>query len=94
MIVYNKYTNLRDHVWYSSSNVIYSECIDSDTELKTLKIVFKEGRTYMYRDVNVEDYIGSMIKTWEHQLENGEADDQLEFDAFALTVERLAEAQG
>ena len=57
MIVYNKYTNLRDHVWYSSSNVIYSECIDSDTELKTLKIVFKEGRTYMYRDVNVEDYI-------------------------------------
>ena len=45
-------------------------------------------------DINVEDYIGSMIKTWEHQLENGEADDQLEFDAFALTVERLAEAQG
>ena len=45
-------------------------------------------------DINVEDYIGSMIKTWEQQLENGEADDQLEFDAFALTVERLAEAQG
>ena len=57
MIVYNKYTNLRDHVWYSSSNIVYSECIDSDTEFKTLKIVFKEGRTYMYRDVDVEDYI-------------------------------------
>ena len=57
MIVYNKYTNLRDHVWYSSSNVVYSECIDSDTEFKTLKVVFKGGRTYMYRDVDVEDYI-------------------------------------
>lgn len=57
MIVYNKYTNLRDHTWYDSSNVVYSECIDSDTEKKTLKIVFKQGRTYLYRDVDVEDYI-------------------------------------
>lgn len=57
MIVYNKYTNLRDHTWYDSSNIVYSECIDSDTEKKTLKIVFKQGRTYLYRDVDVEDYI-------------------------------------
>lgn len=57
MITYNKYTNLRDHVWYDSSNVVYSECIDTDNEFKTLKIVFKEGRTYLYKSVDVEDYI-------------------------------------
>ena len=45
-------------------------------------------------DISVEDYIDSMIKTWEHKLEHEEADDQLEFDAFVLTVERLAETQG
>lgn len=57
MIIYNKYTNLRDHTWYDSSNVVYSECIDTDKPEKTLKIVYKQGRTYLYRDVNVDDYI-------------------------------------
>lgn len=57
MITYSKYTNLRDHVWYDSSNVVYSECIDTDNEFKTLKIVFKQGRTYLYKKVDVEDYI-------------------------------------
>jgi hypothetical protein len=45
-------------------------------------------------DISVDDYIGDMVKWWEHQLEHGEADDQLEFDGFAYTVERLTEAQG
>lgn len=57
MIIYNKYTGQRDHTWYNSSNVVYSECIDSDNEYKTLKIIFKGGRTYLYKNVDVEDYI-------------------------------------
>lgn len=57
MIAYNKYTDNRDHTWYNSSNVLYSKCIDTETDLKTLEIVFKQGRTYLYRDVTVDDYI-------------------------------------
>ena len=57
MIVYNKYTNSRDYTWYDSSNIVYSECIDTTEEEKTLKIVFKQGRTYIYRKVDVNDYL-------------------------------------
>lgn len=57
MIVYNKYLNSRDNTWYDSSNVVYSECIDTSDKFKTLKIVFKQGRTYLYKNVEVEDYI-------------------------------------
>lgn len=57
MISYNKYINKVDHTWYDSSNVVYSSCYDSETENKALKIVFKGGRTYLYRDVAVEDYV-------------------------------------
>lgn len=62
MIVYNRYINQEDHVWYDSSNLIYSKCYDRDGgEKKTLKIVFKGGRTYLYSDVDVKDYM--MLKT-------------------------------
>lgn len=57
MIVYNKYVNSRDYTWYDSSNIIYSECIDTNQEFKTLKIVFKGGRQYIYENVNPSDYI-------------------------------------
>lgn len=57
MITYNKYTNNEDYTWYDSSNVIFSKCYDNNTETKTLKIVFKNGRTYLYKDVNTTDYI-------------------------------------
>jgi hypothetical protein len=57
MIVYNKYTNSRDYTWYDSSNIVFSECIDTTEEEKTLKIVFKQGRTYIYRKVDVNDYL-------------------------------------
>lgn len=57
MIIYNKYTNSRDYTWYDSSNIIFSECIDTTEEEKTLKIVFKQGRTYIYRKVDVNDYL-------------------------------------
>lgn len=57
MIVYNKYVNSRDYTWYDSSNIIYSECIDTTEVEKTLKIVFKQGRSYLYRKVDVNDYL-------------------------------------
>lgn len=46
-----------DRVWYDSSNVFYSECEDGDTAKKTLRVVFKNGATYQYHDVDVNDYI-------------------------------------
>ena len=56
-IVYNKYVNNRDHTWYDSSNVLYSVCYDTNAEKKSLKVVFKQGRTYLYKDVDVKDYL-------------------------------------
>lgn len=57
MIIYNKYINNEDYVWYDSSNVIFSKCYDNNQTTKTLKVVFKNGRTYVYKDVNAGDYI-------------------------------------
>lgn len=57
MIIYNRYLDGKDHTWYDSTNVIYSLCYDNNEATKTVKIVFKNGRTYVYRNVNVEDYI-------------------------------------
>lgn len=56
-IIFNKYINSRDHTWYDSSNVKYSECIDNDETKKVLKVTFKGGQTYIYRDVDVSDYV-------------------------------------
>lgn len=57
MITYNKYVNNEDHTWYDSSNVVYSVCYDNNESFKNVKIVFQKGRTYLYRDVNVNDYL-------------------------------------
>lgn len=57
MIIYNKYINSRDYTWYDSSNIYYSECVDTHSDTKTLKITFKGGRTYLYKDVSVADYL-------------------------------------
>lgn len=58
MITFNRYVNQEDHVWYDSSNIVYSKCYDTQASLnKTVKIVFKGGRTYVYRDVDANDYL-------------------------------------
>ena len=58
MIVFNRYVNQEDHTWYDSSNVVYSKCYDTQsTKFKTLKIVFKGGRTYLYKDVDADLYL-------------------------------------
>lgn len=71
-IKFSKYDNSKnpeiDYVWYDSSNVVYSELIDYDNKKKELKIVFGKGQTYLYKDVDVNDY--TMFK---NSLSNGEA---------------------
>lgn len=57
MKTFERYIDSKDCVWYDSSNIIYSECKDNQSDTKPLKIVFKQGRTYLYSDVSVEDYI-------------------------------------
>lgn len=56
-ITYNRYINNEDHTWYDSTNVVYSVCYDNNESTKSLKIVFQKGRTYLYRDVDVNDYL-------------------------------------
>lgn len=57
MIKFNYYSNNVDYTWYESSNIVYSECIDNDNALKTLKVVFSTGTQYQYNDVDVRDYL-------------------------------------
>lgn len=53
---YNQETRI-DKAWYSSSNIVYSECIDHENDYKTLKVVFKNGACYEYYKVSVQDYL-------------------------------------
>lgn len=46
-----------DYTWYDSSNVKYSECLDYDNSLKTLKIVFNNGTQYEYKNVESSKYL-------------------------------------
>lgn len=54
--IYSKYIANCEHVWYDSSNIVYSVCFDEGA-LKSLKIVFKGGRSYLYTDVDPMDYV-------------------------------------
>ena len=59
MIILREYNEEKslDRVWYDSSNVFYSECEDTDTAMKVLRVVFKNGAQYQYHDVDVNDYL-------------------------------------
>ena len=46
-----------DRIWYSSSNILYSECDDKLDDFKELRITFKNGDTYVYKKVDVNDYV-------------------------------------
>lgn len=56
-IIISKYKDKLDKCWYDSSNVLYSQCVDNENDFKDLQIVFKDGRTYLYQNVNVNDYV-------------------------------------
>jgi hypothetical protein len=60
-IIASEYKDNVDKVWYDSSNIYYSECDDKNDSLKDLKVVFSDGRTYLYENVDVNDYL--MFKT-------------------------------
>lgn len=53
---YNQEKRL-DRAWYSSSNIIYSECDDHENDYKTLRVTFKNGACYEYYKVTVQDYL-------------------------------------
>ena len=55
--IFGFYANNVDKVWYQSSNIKYSECIDHDDALKTLKVVFNNGTQYEYKNVSVQNYL-------------------------------------
>jgi len=46
-----------EECYYDSSNVFYSKLIDTPNELKTLTVVFKNGGTYVYNNVDVREYV-------------------------------------
>ena len=53
---YNEEKRL-DRAWYSSSNIVYSECDDNKDDYKTLRVVFKNGSCYEYKKIDVMDYL-------------------------------------
>lgn len=55
--IFNLYKENLDKAWYDSSNVLYSECDDTDGQLKTVRVTFSNGRTYQYENVKVNDYL-------------------------------------
>lgn len=55
--IFSFYNNGLDKTWYESSNVKYSECTDKAGELKQVKVVFNNGSQYLYKDVDVNDYL-------------------------------------
>lgn len=60
MILFREFNEqeMIDRIWYQSSMVVYSECHDkTDTPLKDVKVVFKNGSCYLYKDINVNDYV-------------------------------------
>ena len=65
-IIYNRYLNNVDHTWYDSSNILYSECFDNAGINKNVKLVFKGGRTYLYKDVNADDYLQFKLTNESH----------------------------
>lgn len=46
-----------DRVWFDSANVFYSECEDIVDDYKILRVVFNNGATYEYTNVDVNDYV-------------------------------------
>ena len=56
-IIINEYKDNIDKCWYNSSNVKYSECNDIESGLKEVKVVFKDGRTYIYKGIPVQQYL-------------------------------------
>lgn len=46
-----------EECFYKSSNICYSKCLDNEDALKTLKVIFNNGAVYLYKGVDVKDYL-------------------------------------
>ena len=59
MVLFRNYDEKEriDRVWYNSSNIVYTECLDPPNSLKPLTVIFKNGKRYQYNDVDVNDYV-------------------------------------
>lgn len=59
MIIVEKYDKetLIDECWYDSSDVYYSKCYDKKDDYKDLEVTFKDGRTYKYYNLIIQDYL-------------------------------------
>jgi hypothetical protein len=73
MLLYREYDSEKklDRAWFHSTNVVYSECDDIVDGLKILRVTFKGGATYQYKDVAVGDYL--MFMTGGLDGSNGKA---------------------
>jgi hypothetical protein len=67
-VILNKYKNNIDYCFYESGNIEYSECIDKENEYKDLTVIFKDGRCYNYKEVDVNDYV-----KFKNAVSNGKA---------------------
>ena len=57
MKVYNEEERTQK-VWYDSSMIAYTEMVEDEFENKgNLHVTFKNGSTYIYKDVLLEDYV-------------------------------------
>lgn len=58
-LIISKYNNeeLIDECWYDSSTIYYSKCYDNKDDYKDIEVTFKDGRTYKYFKVIVQDYL-------------------------------------
>ena len=58
-ILFDKYNTEEktDECWYSSSNVYYSKMYDKENDYKDLEVVFSDGRSYLYKGLNIQDYL-------------------------------------
>ena len=96
--IYNLYENEVDKTWYDSSNVLYSECDDVTDGFKVLRITFKNGRTYKYSNVNVNDYLlfresisqGKALNKYIKQYANERVGD-IDVDALMEQLKKLTE---
>ena len=105
MILFRDYDEkeMIDRVWYKSSDIIYSECKDMLGQLKTVKVVFKGGRSYIYKDVDVNDYVmfvhggldGSNGKAFNQFMKkyNFEKGEKIPVEELSLDMERRMKAK-
>lgn len=59
MVLFRLYDKAKkvDRIWYKSSNIVYTECDDNENDYKTLRVTFKNGSTYQYNEIDVNDYV-------------------------------------